>query len=425
MIDLHKLSATDAARAIASGKITAVALAEACLARFAEREDAVQAWAHIDAGGFLAQARECDAGPRRGPLHGIPFGAKDVIDTADLPTEYGSPIYRGHRPAWDAACVALSRQQGGVLMGKTVTVEFACRHPNKTRNPHNPEHTPGGSSSGSAAAVADFMVPLALGTQTGGSMLRPASYCGTVGYKPSFNLVNRSGVKPVAESFDTVGIFARTVPDVALYAAALGASADSELSKPATALRIGFCRTNQWPQAQPALVLALENAASALGRKGASVREMELPADVHAAYSAHPVVNEYETSRALSYERIRFPEQISAGLMRKLDEGMRRSPGDYLAAREVLTRSRALLKDVFLEFDVLLTASSPGEAPRGFASTGESIFNRMWTALHVPCVSVPVFSGPAGLPMGAQVVGPFGQDARTLACAQWIMHALT
>src|SRR5688572_16691402 len=242
MTGSHPYSAADAAALIASGKLTAVQLAEDCLARINEREQDVQAWAYIDRDQVLAQARARDAEPRRGPLHGVPVAVKDIIDTADMPTAYGSPIYAGHRPRADAACVAMLRNAGAVIMGKTVTAEFAMRHPGKTRNPLNIAHTPGGSSSGSAAAVADFMAPLALGTQTSGSVLRPAAFCGIVGFKPTFNIINPAGVKPNSESFDTVGLLARTVPDVALALAVMtGRNAEplSAVDKP----RIGFYRT--------------------------------------------------------------------------------------------------------------------------------------------------------------------------------------
>jgi Asp-tRNA(Asn)/Glu-tRNA(Gln) amidotransferase A subunit family amidase len=228
MSNSNEYSVTEAAALLASGKLSAVQLAEDCLARVERREQEVQAWAYLDPEHLLAQARASDSQPRRSLLHGIPVAVKDIIDTADMPTEYGSPIYAGHRPQWDAACVAMLRNAGALVMGKAVTVEFAARHPGKTRNPHNTAHTPGGSSSGSAAAVADCMVPLALGTQTGGSVIRPSAYCGIVGFKPTFNIINRSGVKPNSESLDTVGIMARTVDDVSLlFSAITGASSQS------------------------------------------------------------------------------------------------------------------------------------------------------------------------------------------------------
>src|SRR5947207_549926 len=257
---LNELSITEIARGIAAGRFTAEAVVRDCLARIEAREPIVQAWATVDPEHALGQARELDRGPSRGALHGVPIGVKDVIDTADLPTEMGSPIYKGHRPACDAACVALVRAAGAVILGKTVTAEFAGMSPGPTTNPHNPAHTPGGSSSGSAAAVADHMVPVAFGTQTGGSILRPASYCGVVGYKPTFNLINRSGIKFAAESLDTIGLLARTIDDVELLTAVLVGKqpAQRTIESPP---RLGLCRTPLWHTAQPETMQAIEDSA--------------------------------------------------------------------------------------------------------------------------------------------------------------------
>src|SRR5947207_5481665 len=260
---LNELSITEIARGIAAGRFTAEAVVRDCLARIEAREPIVQAWATIDPELALAQARALDRGPNGGALHGVPIGVKDVIDTADLPTEMGSPIYKGHRPACDAACVAFSRAAGAVILGKTVTAEFAGMSPGPTTNPHNPAHTPGGSSSGSAAAVADNMVPAAFGTQTGGSVLRPAAYCGVVGYKPTFNLINRSGIKFAAESLDTIGVIARTIGDVELVTAAVIGKEPARRTME-TAPRIGLCRTPLWDTAQPETKHAVEDAAKRL-----------------------------------------------------------------------------------------------------------------------------------------------------------------
>src|SRR5579885_2458435 len=264
MTDLCRLSARDAARRIAAGTLTAEALMRACLERIQSREATVGAWAHIDPDHALAEARARDQSAQRGPLHGVPIGVKDIMDTADLPTGYGSRAYHGHRPGSDAACVALARAAGAVILGKTVTTEFAAMSPGKTRNPHDPAHTPGGSSSGSAAGVADFMMPLAFGTQTAGSIVRPASFCGVVGYKPSFGLVATAGVKPLAPSLDTIGGFARSVADVALFIAALTDRRDLVPSAPAARPRIGIYHTEPWDHAQPATAAALEAARRAL-----------------------------------------------------------------------------------------------------------------------------------------------------------------
>src|SRR5215218_9558758 len=278
-MDTNRYSVTEASALIASGKLTAVKLAEDCLARIATREEAVQAWVHIDAQQVLANARARDAEKPRSPLHGIPVAIKDIIDTADMPTAYGSPIYEGHRPRADATCVALLKNAGAVIMGKTVTAEFAMSHPGKTRNPLNSAHTPGGSSSGSAAAVAAHMVPLALGTQTGGSVLRPAAFCGIVGFKPTFDAINTVGVKQNTKSYDTIGIMGRSVADVALAFSVMTRTQKPNVELPQIDKpRIGLYRTPQWLKADAATHSALEGAASRLGKFGARVSEVTMPA---------------------------------------------------------------------------------------------------------------------------------------------------
>jgi len=425
MNDTNRYSVVEAAALIASGKLTAVKLAEDSLARVETREGAVQAWAYIDPRQVLAQARARDAEPPRGPLHGIPVAIKDIIDTGDMPTEYGSPIYAGHHPRADAACVAVLRNAGAVIMGKTVTAEFAMSHPGKTRNPLNTAHTPGGSSSGSAAAVADWMSPLALGTQTGGSVLRPAAYCGIVGFKPTFDAINPAGVKPNSSSFDTVGLLARTVADVALGLAVMTRPSAAGFALPAIDQpRIGFYRTPHWSKAEASTAAALEDAAARLGRAGARVSEITLPPKFDELSSARARIGDFETSRALAWERRSFEEKISEKARNRLATADSCTLEEFLAGQKVLGECRRLLEATFGDFDVLLVPSAPGEAPAGLASTGDAIFNQMWTALHTPAVTVPVFKGPAGLPMGAQFVGPFGADYRTLACAEWACRAL-
>ncbi|MGZ5095595.1 MAG: amidase, partial [Burkholderiales bacterium] len=364
-----------------------------------------------------------DAEKPRGPLHGIPVAIKGIIDTGDMPTEYGSPIYAEHRPRADAACVTLLRNAGAVIMGKTVTAEFAMQHPGKTRNPLNPAHTPGGSSSGSAAAVADCMVPIALGTQTGGSVVRPAAFCGVVGFKPTFDVINATGVKPNSKSFDTVGLMARTVADVALTFGVLTGHAEAALpaiDRP----RIGFWRTPHWSRAEPATAAALEDAVSRLAKAGARIQEITMPDKFRDISGAKSRISEYEATRALAWERRHFEEKISAGLRTKLAKSDACTLDQYIAAQKALIECRRLLEVAFGDFDALLVPSAPGEAPKGLASTGDSVFNSDWTTLHTPAVTVPVFKGPAGLPMGAQFVGAYGADYKTLACAEWAYRAL-
>ena len=426
MTDSSEYAVAEAAALMESGRLTATRLAEDCLARIAEREKEVEAWAFLDPKLVLAQASARDREARRSPLHGIPVGIKDIIDTADLPTEYGSPIYAGHRPRWDAACVAILRKAGAVVMGKTVTVEFAMGQPGKTRNPHNPGHTPGGSSSGSAAAVADYMVPLALGTQTGGSVIRPAAYCGTVGFKPTFNTINRAGVLPAGESLDTLGIMSRTVADARLALSVLADSgrerADvSAVDKP----RIGFCRTPQWKHVEQPAIEALENVVPELSRAGARVDEVTLPAKFDQMLGAHDTIFEYEGFRARAHERRAFPEKISTALTGWLERAERRTLSEYFEAQRIAADCRVLLRQVFSDYDVLLVPSAPGEAPLGLHKTGDSIMNRIWTSLYVPAITLPVATSAKGLPLGVQLVGPFGADDRLLACAEWVERALT
>ncbi len=417
-MELNKLSITQAHAQMSAGKLTAVQLAEACLARVAAREPEVQAWVHVNAGDVLAQARARDSEPRRGPLHGIPVGIKDIIDVAGMPAEYGSPIYAGHRAAADAACVAALRKAGAIIMGKTVTTEFAMRHPNKTRNPRNLAHTPGGSSSGSAAGVADFMMPLGLGTQTGGSVLRPASYCGVVGFKPSFCLINRAGVKPNAESLDTVGLIARSVEDIALSLPQV-----TECTAPAlttvTNPRIGFCRTPQWKYAEPATVAAIEGAAAALSRAGACVTAYQLPSAFDAVAAAHSVIGDYEAYRALSHEVRSAPEKLSASLQPRMARWATCTMEAYIEAQQCVADCRRMLRDIFRAHDALLVPSAPGAAPLTLNSTGEPIFNAVWTVLHVPAITLPAAVAANGLPVGVQLVGAYGADYGLLASAAW------
>ena len=411
-----KTSATEAARRIERGELTSEALVSECLERIAARDETVRAWAFVDRAQALAQARALDRGPRRGVLHGIPVGIKDVIDTADLPTEYNSPIYRGHRPKADAACVMELKRAGAVILGKTETTEFANNHPAPTRNPHNPAHTPGGSSSGSAAAVADFMVPLALGTQTGGSVIRPAAYCGVAAIKPSFGSINRAGLKFVAESLDTIGVFARTVDDLALCLEALCGRTRSTVGKNP---KIGLCRTPRWSAADPANQANLEAAASRLGKAGAQVRAYDMPAESEALFDRHRQIMGFESARALAWEYQTHPGEISASLKPRLEEGRQVTRAQYDEMRAIAERCRRALAQDLREFDFLLTPSAPGEAPASLASTGDAVFNRAWTLLGVPCVTLPFGRGPNRLPLAVQLVGALDDDAPLLGWARW------
>ena len=416
MTDLFRLSARDAAQRIAAGSLTAEALTRASLDRIAAREPQVGAWAHVDPDQALAEARARDQATTRGPLHGIPIGVKDIMDTADMPTAYGSRAYHGFRPGADAACVALARDAGAVVLGKTVTTEFAALSPGKTRNPHNTAHTPGGSSSGSAAGVADFMVPLAFGTQTAGSIIRPASFCGVVGYKPSFGLVAISGTKALAPSLDTVGGFARDVADIALFIAALTGRPELVPKAPAARPRIGVYRTQPWEQAQPATIAALDDARERLARAGASIAERPAFAAFDRLVPAQVAIMGHEMARNLAWERTSRGNEVMPRTAALFTEGLAITPATYDEARRGAAAARAQLAEFFGDFDAMLVPAAPGEAPPA-ATTGDPVFNRPWTLLHVPCITLPGRRGPAGLPVGVQLVGPPHGDAALLAVA--------
>ena len=422
-----RLGANSAAAKIKAGELSSEALVQACLDRVSEREPQIRAWSWLDADTALAQARACDraAGPQ-GPLHGVPIGVKDVIDTADMPTAYGSAIYKGYRPRADAACVSLARAAGAVILGKTETTEFASIHPAATRNPLALAHTPGGSSSGSAAAVADFMVPLAVGTQTAGSTIRPAAFCGVVGYKPSFNRVNRAGLKFSAESFDTIGFFARSVEDTALLAHVM--SGQERLGNAALreekALRIGLCQTSRWSQASSQMRGAIEDAAQRLAAAGADVELVALTPAFEQLHEAHALIMQYEAARATAWEYRVHGDLLSSAYQERMRAGMAIPHERYEAALRQAEFGRQDFSDVWGELDVLITPSVLDEAPLGLENTGDAVFNRLWTLLGVPCVHLPFGIGTSGLPLGLQVVGRREDDVATLACARWIEDRL-
>ncbi len=419
MSDPANLSATEATRRLRDGTLRAEALLEACLARIAANEPDIRAFVQHDA----AQVRSHAARP--GPLHGVPIGVKDVLDTEDQPSQYGSLIWAGHRPKADAACVAWARAAGAVVMGKTVTTEFATRKPGPTANPHNRAHTPGGSSSGSAAGVAAGFFPLAFATQTAGSIIRPAAYCGVVGYKPSFGMIPRIGMKMMSESLDTIGVMARTVADCALFA---GAVAGRDLGDPdaatSAAPRIGICPGPSGAEATAETMALLENAADRLAAAGAAIVRRPLPEGYAALASAQPLVMNAESAASMGWELNTHAHGISEGLRERLDWGAAQGGAALDAARGVMTQLQSNFAAVMDDIDVLLTPSAQGEAPHGLEWTGDPVFNATWTALHVPCITIPVGTGPAGLPLGLQVVGVRNADRATLAWAQWIASVL-
>lgn len=428
-IPLHELDALQAARRLAQRELTAEALARACLDRIAVREPAVRAFVHLDPDALLAQARALDAGPWRGPLHGLPLGVKDLFDTADAPTAYGSPVYAGHRPRADAAAVALCREAGALIAGKTVSTEFAYFHPGPTRNPRGldrgRECTPGGSSSGSAAAVADGMLPLALGTQTAGSVIRPAAYCGVVGYKPTRGAVPRGGVKSLSDTLDTVGAFARNVGDVALLGSVLTGQPLPAEGWADGAPRIGLCLTPDGAQADADVQRAWADAVRTLAPQAARLADHALPAHWPDLVTLQKAVMTWEMARELSHERLHHRAALSERLNALLDEGMALPGAAVAAQRRQVAGLRAEVEAWFGDFDVLLSPSTTGEAPAGLAATGDPLFCRGWTLLGLPCVHLPFATGAHGLPVGLQLVGRAGDDARLLAAAQWCMARLT
>jgi Asp-tRNA(Asn)/Glu-tRNA(Gln) amidotransferase A subunit family amidase len=424
--DLRSLTVREAARQIAERRLTAEALTAAYLDRIEAREAVVGAWQYLDRETALATAWQRDAEPPRGPLHGIPIAVKDLIDTADMPTTYGSPIYRNHRPAADASCVALAKAAGAVVLGKTVTTEFAAFTPGKTANPRNPCHTPGGSSSGSAAAVADGMAPIGFGTQTAGSVIRPAAYCGCIGYKPSFGLINRTGVKPLADSLDTVGVLARTVEDAAFFAGVLSERPGlRHLVIPGQVPHFGLYRTPMWDAAEPATAAALDAAREALERAGVAVAELAIAPEQCMLSEAQNTIMQFETVRAFAHERTQHSAELSPRFAQMLDAGMAIGADAYDRALGRAAEARAGLVTFFGWCDAVLVPAAPGEAPRGLGSTGDPVFNRMWTLLGVPCVTLPVRWADNGLPIGVQLVGRIGDDARLMACAGFLERSLT
>jgi Asp-tRNA(Asn)/Glu-tRNA(Gln) amidotransferase A subunit family amidase len=423
MDKLNQLTASQIVAAIAAKKTTAEAVARACLDHIAAREPQVEAWQFLDPDLVLKQARALDASGKVGPLQGVPAGMKDIIDTCDMPTEYGTPIHKGHRPRIDAAVVALTRRAGGLIMGKTVTTEFANRFPGKTRNPMDPARTPGGSSSGSAAAVGDHMVPLAIGTQTTGSTIRPAAFCGCVGYRPTWGDIRCQGVMEAAGSLDTVGLIARSVEDIALYRDVLLGIAPQPLApKIIDAPRIGFCRTPFWDQCEPYTQKSLEACASQLAKAGAKVTEVTLPDDFKRIDDAHRWVSSFEFARNRSWEIDHHYEMISETLRNnRLKDGLGCSFEQYRDARSFLARCRRTLHDVFSGYDALLVPSAAGEAPVGLNATGNANHCLIWTSTHVPCMTLPLFKGPNGLPVGAQLIAARNNDRLLFEVSRWVM----
>lgn len=425
-MDLWRLTAAQASRRMAAGTLTSEEYTRAFLERIAQRDPLIRAWTWVDPAQALRLARERDREPRRGPLHGIPFGVKDVINTREQPTQHNSPIYEGHQPGEDANSVGVLRGQGALVLGKTDTLEFASggRKP-LTRNPHNPAHTPGGSSSGSGAAVADGMAPLALGTQTGGSTIRPASFCGIPGMKPTYGRLSFEGIKHYSVHLDTVGLYGRCVEDLWLLAQAYRITdTDALAPRPVRELTIGLCETPMWSQATEDARLALHQAAGLLARAGATIVPVVLPAAFDMLTDQQDVLMHEGGRAAFLPDYLSAPHLLHADFKAKVDN----QRGFHAAQmREVLNAvalRRVEFEDQMRGLDALLTLSAPGEATPGLQSQGQATFNRMWTALHVPCVSLPGMVGATGLPIGMQLIQSRYEDDRLLQVAAAVAPVL-
>ena len=415
------LSALDLARRIEAGELTPRAVLGMCAEAIAAREKDVRAFTVLD---LDAARRAAENKNLIGlPLRGLPVAFKDIYDTADFPTQYGSPIYAGNRPRADATAVVMARHAGGIGIGKTVTTEFASMVPPVTRNPHNLGHTPGGSSSGSCAAIAAGMVPIAFGTQTAGSVIRPAAFCGVAGFKPSYRLIPLVGVKDVSWHLDTAGVFAAGTADVAFAAGAVTGRDLRVDGKTPAAPRIALARTHLWHEASPAMRNAVETAARAAETAGAKVSDLTLPPILEQAYAAQFVIQDYETVRSLAFEYDRHRDMIDSRLCEAMESGSEISADDYDAARRAASRGRQVLADAMANYDVILTPSAPGAALEGFATTGNPMFNRLWTLMGAPCVNVPGMS-ENGLPLGIQIVGRFGRDRAALEAALFVERAI-
>lgn len=421
----NSLGVLEAVRALDAGELRSIDLVEACLERIQSRDATIGAWTFVAGDAARAAATRCDHAPRGGRLHGIPLAVKDIIDTVDMPTECGSSIYRGRRPAWDAACVAWCRRAGAVILDKTVTTEFAYFQPGKTANPHAPAHTPGGSSSGSAAAVADDMVPAAFGTQTAASIIRPASYCGVVGYKPTYGTFSLAGIKAFAESLDSLGLITRSAVDARyLRAVLLDDGFRTEADVPSRAPRVGLCRTPWWNEAEVATHEALERAARQLTAHGANVVDAELPSSFVHLLDSQKSIMAYESARNYAYEFDAHRGALSQALCDLIQAGARVGRGAYEAACADARRSRHQCDAFMAGFDFLVAPSAKGEAPQGLYATGDPLFSRMWTLLHVPSVTLPAGTGPLGLPVGVQLIGKVGADEDLLLWAEWAERRL-
>ncbi|TXF13056.1 amidase [Pelomicrobium methylotrophicum] len=438
--ELASLTAARAAEAIREGAITSEELVSACLARIEAREPLIGAWAYLDRDYALEQARRADEQRREGrpvgPLHGVPVGVKDIFETMDMPTENGTVLHAGYRPATDAKAVSLLREAGAVILGKTVTTELAVYAPGKTRNPHDANRTPGGSSSGSAAAVAADMVPLAIGSQTNGSVIRPASFCGVFGFKPTHGLISRQGMLRQSRRLDHVGVFARSLEDVALLAECLMAYDERDpdmrlrarprltqvmMEEPPVAPRFAFVKTPFWEQTEED---TREGFAELIACLQGRVEELTLSEIFQEAVQWHRTIMEADLARSFQLEYERGRDRLSPQLVEMIERGRRVLAVDYNRAVDRIQLLNEILDDYFYQYDAFLTPAAPGEAPPGLESTGNPIFCTLWTLCGVPALCLPLLTGRHGLPIGVQLVGQYGDDARLLRTARWLERRL-
>jgi len=437
-MDLSLLGAAEAASALAEGRISSEELVAACLERIKVDEPRVQAWAYLDPEHALRQARAADLrrreGKALGPLHGIPVGVKDIIDTQDMPTEDGTVLHAGRTPSDDASVVSMLRAAGAIIIGKTVTSELATYSPGKTRNPHNPEHTPGGSSSGSAAAVAARMVPLAIGTQTNGSVIRPAAYCGVVGYKPSFGLVSRHGVLKQSRPLDQIGVMARSVEDAAFVAEQIIGYDENDpdtrvrpkprlreiaLQEPPLPPTLAFVKTSMWKLVDAQSREAFAELVTHLGER---VEEFSLPAGFKDAWKWHQTIMEADLAKNFEAEYNDGRDKLSESLRGQIERGRRVRAVDYNKALDQIPALNSGLSQLFdLRYEAILTPAAAGTAPLGLESTGSPAFCTLWTLCGLPAITLPLMQGANGLPLGVQLVGPRGGDARLLRTARWLV----
>jgi Asp-tRNA(Asn)/Glu-tRNA(Gln) amidotransferase A subunit family amidase len=416
MIDnLNTLNATEALAAIKSAKFSCGELAESCLSRISLRDDSVRAWEHLESAHVLAQARAVDEKDTDLALRGIPIGIKDIIDTNDLPTAHGSPIYAGHRPGKNAECIELLQAAGAIIMGKTVTTEFAYMAPGKTRNPHNIEHTPGGSSSGSAAAVADMQVPLALGTQTAGSIIRPASFCGVVGYKPSFDSFSAKGVHAFAPSLDTLGGFARCVADIVLLANVLGDSSLTVNSERPE--KIALLHGPYWQNAGEETREVFNELENLLRKNGMPIERIDLGPEFMQINEAQKSIQLKECTKTLSPYYRDNRDGFSERLLEDYEYGLSIGEREMTVFYACIKKCKELIAQTFSEYQLILTPASIGSAPEGLQTTGDPVFCRMWTALGLPSISLPFPRAQRSMPIGVQLVGALKEDETLLSYA--------